>query len=94
MLDIIECVPTLSDTIKSKVAYIQGKVNDHYLDILLDLGAYCSVMRDEYVIPTNLDPPQAVRLTNADGREIATLGTTTANGEPWQSGDKPQVYCC
>ena len=74
----IECVPTLSDTIKSKAAYIQGKVNDHYLDILLDSGASCSVMHDEYVIPTNLDPPQAIRLTNADGREIATLGTTTA----------------
>ena len=73
-----ECVPTLSDIIKSKAAYIQGKVNDHHLDILLDSGASCSVMRDEYMTPTNLDPPQDIRLTNADGREITTLGTTTA----------------
>ena len=71
-------MPTLSDVIKSKAAYIQGKVNDHHLDILLDSGASCSVMRDEYVTPTNLDPPQDIRLTNADGREITTLGTTTA----------------
>ena len=72
-----ECVPTLSDIIKSKGAYIQGKVNDRHLDILLDSRASCFVMREEYVTPTNLDSPQNIR-TNADGREITTLGMTTA----------------
>lgn len=73
----VECVPTLSDITKSKAAYIQGKVNDHYLDILLDSGASCSVIRGEHVASKDLHQSRNTRLTNADGRELTTLGTTT-----------------
>ena len=72
-----DCVPALSNIIKSKAAYIQGRVGGYQLDILLDSGASCSVIRSEYVNPIDLDPLRDIRLTNADGRELAPLGTTT-----------------
>ena len=73
----IDCVPALSNIIRSKAAYIQGGVDGHQLDILLDSGASCSVIRSEYVPPKDLDPLCDIRLTNADGRELLPLGTTT-----------------
>ena len=72
-----DCVPALSNIIKSKAAYIQGRVGGYQLDILLDSGASCSVIRSEYVNPIDLDPLRDIRLTNTDGRELAPLGTTT-----------------
>ena len=73
----VDCVLALSDIVRSKAAYIQGRVGDHQLNILLDSGASCSVIRREYVAPKDLYPPGNIRLTNADGRELAPLGTTT-----------------
>ena len=73
----VDCVPALSDIVRSKVAYIQGRVGDHQLNILLDSGASCSVIHREYVAPQDLYPPCNITLTNADGRELAPLGTTT-----------------
>ena len=89
----VECVPTLSDITKSKAAYIQGKVNDHYLDILLDSGASCSVICGEHVASKDLHQSRNTRLTNADGRELTTLGTTTARVNLRQLGDTSQFYC-
>ena len=73
----IDCIPALSNIIRSKAAYIQGRVGGHQLDILLDSGASCSVIHSEYVPPKDLDPLRDIRLTNADGRELVPLGTTT-----------------
>ena len=73
----IDCVPALSNINRSKAAYIQGRVGGHQLDILLDTGASCSAVRSEYMPPKDLDPLRDIRLTNADGRELVPLGTTT-----------------
>lgn len=71
----MDYVPALSNLTKSKVAYTQAKVNDHNIEVLLDSGASCSVIRKEYVNPKDMTPLYNIKLVNADGREITPLGT-------------------
>lgn len=45
--------------------------------MLLDSGASCSVIRQDYVSPTDLEPMSPVSLVNADGRGLTSVGLTT-----------------
>ena len=45
--------------------------------ILLDSRASCSVVRQDYVLPSEMEPMGPVRLVNAEGRGLAPVGFTT-----------------
>ena len=49
--------------------------------MLLDSGASCSVVRQDYVSPTDLEPLGSVQLVNADGRGLTSVGLTTMRVE-------------
>ena len=71
-------VPALTDhTSITKAAYAQGSINDHKVEMLLDSGASCSVVRQDYVSPTDLEPLGSVQLVNADGKGLTSVGLTT-----------------
>ena len=59
-------------------AYISGKINNHQTQLLLDLGASCSVVSRKHVNANKISPEQSVQLINADGRSFAPLGTSPA----------------
>ncbi len=74
----LDQVPSLSGTAStSKAAYTRGQLDDHHLDILLDSGASCSVVRREYVSSKDLEPMGPGRLVSADGRDLSSVGYTT-----------------
>ena len=73
-----EHIPSLSDpATTTKAAYTKGRLNNHNVEILLDSGASCSVVGQDYVSPSELEPMGPVRLVNADGRGLAPVGLTT-----------------
>ena len=45
--------------------------------MLLDSGASCSVVCKDYVSPEDVEPMGTVRLVNADGRGLTSVGLTT-----------------
>ena len=45
--------------------------------ILLDSRASCSVVSQDYVLPSEVEPMDPVRLANAEGRGLTTVGVTT-----------------
>ena len=69
-------MPSLSDW-KTKAAFTQGRLNDSDADILLDSGASCSVIHKNYVLPSSIRPLNSIRLTNADGTGLTSMGTST-----------------
>lgn len=80
-----EIVPALLDLLKTKASYTAGSVGNHNLDVLLDSGASCSMICKDYV----LKPLTSMKLANADGSDLAPVGTLMMI-----SVDGPPFYCC
>ena len=73
-----EHVPSLSSsTNTTRAAYTHGQLNNHDMEILLDSGASCSVVCRDYVSPDDLEPMGQVKLVNADGRGLTSVGLAT-----------------
>ena len=73
-----EYVPSLSEFANTtKAAYTRGQLNNHKVEILLDSGASCSVVVQDYVSPSKLEPMGPTCLVNADGRALTPVGLTT-----------------
>ena len=73
-----EHIPALVNcTSTTKAAYARGQINNHKVEVLLDLGASCSVIHQDYVSSVILEPMSPVKLINADGRGLSSLGPTT-----------------
>ena len=74
----MEYMPAVSEAKgPARVAYVRGRVNEHCVEMLLDLGASCSVMRKDYVSQQDLEPIGLLKLVNADGRSLNPVGTTS-----------------
>jgi len=64
---------------RSKAAYTVGSVDNQTLDVLLDSGASCSVISKEYISSKDVNPLTPVKVVNADGSDLASLGTLVMN---------------
>ena len=68
-------IPALTDSIRSKAAYTAGSIGNQNLDVQLDSGASCSVICKEYAPSKDVEPSISTKLVNADGSDLAPLGT-------------------
>lgn len=69
--------PFTSHTDTTRAAYAQGKLNNRPACMLLDSGLSCSVVDKDFVTATDIKPLGPMKLTNADGRGLRTIGQTT-----------------
>ena len=74
-------IPALTDSIRSKAAYTVGSVGNQNLDVLLDSGASFSVICKEYAPSKDVEPLISMKLVNADGSDLAPLGTLVLEGK-------------
>ena len=75
-----EYIPTLACShLRSAVAHVEGKINNHSTLILLDSGASCSVISNKYISVEQLQPAEGIQLINADGRSVLPTGTAKVN---------------
>ena len=75
-----EYIPTLAcPRLRSAVAHVEGKINNHSTLILLDSGASCSVISNKYISVEQLQPAEGIQLINADGRSVLPTGTAKVN---------------
>ena len=62
----MEHMPAVSEAKgPARAAYVREKVNEHCVEMLLDLGASCSVVRKDYVSQHDLEPIGLLKLVNA-----------------------------
>ncbi len=74
-----EHLPAISEvTPQAKSAHAGGIVNGHRVEILLDSGASCSVIRADLVLSHDIVPMRSLTLVNADGHSLTPLGTSVA----------------
>jgi len=73
----IQTILALSDIIEQKGAYKRGSVNNHDMDILLDLGAPCSVILKDFFRSQVMKLATPIKPINVDGRNILPVGTAT-----------------
>ena len=75
-----EYIPTLGCShLRSAVAHVEGKINNHSTLMLLDSGASCSIIGNKYISVEQLQPVEGIELINADGRSVLPTGTAKAN---------------